>query len=84
MGAGGSPALSKYICMIEDILYCGKVVETGHLAIGYYCMIQGKHYLISDDAEILGSEYMDDYDECIVGFFKVDPSTITKFYRPQK
>lgn len=41
---------------------------------GYYCAIEGKHYLILDDAEVIGPDPA--LDLVITGFVEIDPDTL--------
>jgi len=43
---------------------------------GYYCKVEGKHYIIPDDAEITESV---NYESAITGFLEVDPETVEQY-----
>jgi len=51
----------------------GLTVRTRRLAVGYYCKVEGKHYLILEDASIFnwGSDL-----ELIEDFVEIDPKTV--------
>ena len=56
--------------MISIAKYRGKHRLYGGWAHGYYCMIQGKHYLIPDQAETCTHNYR------FRGLVEVDPDTV--------
>jgi len=59
--------------------YRGLTKETKRWAYGYYCEVEGKHYIILNDAEMLplnGSGH-----KAIYGFVEVLPETVGQFLK---
>ena len=55
---------------MRTIEFRGKTIDTNRWAYGSFCEVQGKHYIILDDAEIGGE------DETIDGFVEVHPESV--------
>lgn len=50
-------------------------------AYGWHCVVEGKHYIILDDAAILYNQLKA---ECIEGFVEVIPESVKRFVCPDK
>jgi len=62
---------------MQIIKFRGLTLDTRQEVKGYYCKVEGKHYIILDDAEILiGAEASPLCKDCITGFVEVDPETV--------
>jgi len=59
---------------MQLIKYRGLTTGTKRWAYGYYCQVEGEHYIILDDAELCMIEYSNKY--AIKGFVEVDPETV--------
>ena len=64
--------------------YRGWTIDTNREVKGYYCVVEGKHYIILDDAEKLGagwesSEGIPSGEEVIYGFVEVRSETVGQF-----
>ena len=65
-----------------DIHFTNRI-EVGDWVVGYHCKIEGKHYIIIEDAEF--ESYKEFYDgetsyegDCIRDFIAINPRTIRK------
>ncbi len=59
----------------------GWTIETNREVKGYYCVVQGKHYIIPEDAELgrLDPDTTGSWDYAIGGFVEVHRKTVGQF-----
>lgn len=65
---------------MKETRYRGWTIDTKREAKGYYCQVEGKYYIILDDAEYDNcTPVNENYQPAIGGFIEVDPETVGQF-----
>jgi len=55
------------------------LTKDGEWVKGWYCKVEGKHYIILDDAKIVTSLYGPRFNNVIKGFNEVIPDTVSQY-----
>ncbi len=61
---------------MRPIKFRGKRLNDGKWEYGHYCVVQSKHFIIPDDAEMYVSEPPCHFVDVIGGGVEVDPETV--------
>ena len=62
--------------MDREIEFRGRRKDNGELVYGYYCKVEGKHYIIDKNAYIRTASTVGWGIEAICGFVEVIPETV--------
>lgn len=62
---------------MRDMKFRGQTIHSRVWAYGHYVQIEGRSYIILDDAQL--GEDSTSFEEAIVGFIEVDPETVEQY-----